>query len=42
MNDDRYVKEHTSGPVGNGLLALLTILGAIFALIVIPLEITGG
>jgi Mn2+/Fe2+ NRAMP family transporter len=42
MNDPKYVKEHTSGPVGNGLLAALTILGAILALIVVPLEILGG
>jgi Mn2+/Fe2+ NRAMP family transporter len=42
MNDDRFVKTHTSGPIGNGLLAGLTILGAILALIVIPLEILGG
>jgi Mn2+/Fe2+ NRAMP family transporter len=42
MNEKAYVREHTSGPVGNGLLAALTILGAIMALVVIPLEIFGG
>jgi len=42
MNEEEYVKGHTSGPIGNGLLAVLTILGAIMALIVIPLEIFGG
>jgi Mn2+/Fe2+ NRAMP family transporter len=42
MNDDRLVKTHTSGPIGNGLLAALTILGAVLALVVIPLEILGG
>jgi Mn2+/Fe2+ NRAMP family transporter len=42
MNDEAFVKQHTSGPVGNGVLAALTILGAILALIVIPLEIIGG
>jgi Mn2+/Fe2+ NRAMP family transporter len=42
MNDPDYVKDHTSGPVGNGLLACLTILGAIMAVVVIPLEIFGG
>ena len=42
MNEKDYVKAHTSGPIGNGLLAVLTILGAIMALVVIPLEIFGG
>jgi Mn2+/Fe2+ NRAMP family transporter len=42
MNDDKYVKTHTSGPVGNGLLATLTVVGALMALVVIPLEILGG
>jgi Mn2+/Fe2+ NRAMP family transporter len=42
MNDQKYVKTHTSGPIGNGLLAALTILGCLLALVVIPLEIFGG
>jgi Mn2+/Fe2+ NRAMP family transporter len=42
MNDPRYVKDHTSGAVGNGILATLTILGALMAIVVIPLEILGG
>jgi len=42
MNDQRYVGRHTSGPLGNGVLAALTIAGAIMALVVIPLEIFGG
>lgn len=42
MNDDKFVKEHKSGPLGNGLLAALTILAALFALLVVPLEILGG
>jgi Mn2+/Fe2+ NRAMP family transporter len=42
MNDERYVNGHTSGPIGNGLLAALTVLGAIMAIVVIPLEIFGG
>jgi Mn2+/Fe2+ NRAMP family transporter len=42
MNDEQYVGRHTSGPVGNALLAVLTILGALMALVVIPLEIFGG
>ena len=42
MNDPKYVKQHTSGPIGNGLLAGLTILAAFLAIVVIPLEIMGG
>jgi len=42
MNDDRYVKDHTSSALGNGALAVLTVAGAIMAIIVIPLEILGG
>ena len=42
MNDARYVKGHTSGPVGNGLLAVITVLAALFAIVVIPLEVMGG
>ena len=42
MNDTRLVKERTNSSVGNALLALLTVLGALFALVVIPLEIAGG
>jgi Mn2+/Fe2+ NRAMP family transporter len=42
MNDDKYVKEHTSGPIGNAFLAVLTLLGALLAIVVIPLELLGG
>jgi Mn2+/Fe2+ NRAMP family transporter len=42
MNDKRYLKQHTSGPIGNGLLAALTILAALLAMVVVPLEILGG
>jgi Mn2+/Fe2+ NRAMP family transporter len=42
MNDEQYVKEHKAGPLANGFLAVLTILGAVMALVVIPLEIFGG
>jgi len=42
MNEEEYAGQHTSGPIGNGFLATLTILGALMALIVIPLEIFGG
>jgi len=42
MNDEQYVKGHKAGPLANGFLAVLTILGAVMALVVIPLEIFGG
>jgi Mn2+/Fe2+ NRAMP family transporter len=42
MNEERYVTSHTSGAFGNGLLAVLTVLGALMAIVVIPLEILGG
>ena len=42
MNEEEYAGQHTSGPIGNGLLAQLTILGALMAIVVIPLEILGG
>jgi Mn2+/Fe2+ NRAMP family transporter len=42
MNEEEYVGKHTSGPLGNGLLATLTVLGALMAIVVIPLEIFGG
>jgi Mn2+/Fe2+ NRAMP family transporter len=42
MNDDTFVKQHKSGPLGNGLLAALTIFAALLALVVVPLEIVGG
>jgi Mn2+/Fe2+ NRAMP family transporter len=42
MNDEKYVKKHTSGVIGNAFLALLTVLGALLALVVVPLELLGG
>jgi Mn2+/Fe2+ NRAMP family transporter len=42
MNDPKYVKDHTSGAIGNGFLAVLTIVAALLAIAVIPLEIMGG
>ncbi len=42
MNDEELVKTHRSGPIGNGILAVLTIVAAVMALVVVPLEIVGG
>ena len=42
MNDEKFVKSHTSGAIGNVLLAALTVLAALLALVVVPLEVLGG
>jgi Mn2+/Fe2+ NRAMP family transporter len=42
MNDTKFVKDRSNTPIGNAILALLTVLGAFLALMVIPLEIVGG
>jgi Mn2+/Fe2+ NRAMP family transporter len=42
MNDEQYVRDHKAGPLANAFLAALTILGALMAVVVIPLEIFGG
>jgi Mn2+/Fe2+ NRAMP family transporter len=42
MNDQSLVKDHRSGPIGNGVLATLVIVGALLAIVVVPLQIVGG
>lgn len=42
MNDERYVGEHTNGPIGNTLIVVTIVLTSIVALVTIPLEIMGG
>jgi Mn2+/Fe2+ NRAMP family transporter len=42
MNDRKFVKDKTNTRAGNAILAFLTIAGAVFAVVVIPLEILGG
>ena len=42
MNDEELVRRHRSGPIGNTLLAAITVLGAVLAMIVVPLEMMGG
>ncbi len=42
MNDEKFVKQHTSTAIGNGFLAVLTVVGAVLAILVIPLEVLGG
>ena len=42
MNDTKFVKNQANAVVGNAALAILTVLGALMAIVVIPLEILGG
>ncbi len=42
MNDERFVKQHRSTALGNAVLASLVIVGAVMAVVVIPLEWFGG
>ena len=42
MNNPQCVHQHTSGPIGNGVLAAVVIAGAVMAAIVIPLEMLAG
>lgn len=42
MNDPKYLKQHTNGTIGNVFLAVLTVLAALLAVLVVPLEILGG
>lgn len=42
MNDPKFLKDHTNGAISNAILAVLTVAGALFALVIIPLEILGG
>jgi Mn2+/Fe2+ NRAMP family transporter len=42
MNDEKYVKDHKSGVIGNAFLAALTVVAGLLALVVVPLELVGG
>jgi len=42
MNDEKYMHEHTNGPIGNTVVVFTIVLTAIVALVTIPLEIMGG
>jgi Mn2+/Fe2+ NRAMP family transporter len=42
MNEEDFVGPHRSGPIGNVVLALLTVAGGLMALVVVPLELLGG
>ncbi len=42
MNDKHYLKEHTNGWLGNGVVIGVTLLAFILAMISLPLEILGS
>ena len=42
MNDRHYLKEHTNGRIANTIVVVVLVLGALMALVAIPLEIAGG
>lgn len=42
MNDERYVKTHTNGWLGNTAVALIVMMSCVLAIVSIPLEIFGG
>jgi Mn2+/Fe2+ NRAMP family transporter len=42
MNDERYLREHTNGWLGNLSILVVTVLASIVAIVAIPLEIAGG
>jgi Mn2+/Fe2+ NRAMP family transporter len=42
MNEDIYLKDYRSGPIGNAILAVFVVLAAAMAAVVIPLEIMGS
>jgi Mn2+/Fe2+ NRAMP family transporter len=42
MNDARFVGEHGNGWLGNVVVVLITVVGAVLALVAVPLQILGG
>jgi Mn2+/Fe2+ NRAMP family transporter len=42
MNDERYLKEHRNGVIGNVVVFLIILLGAALAVVSLPLQILGG
>ncbi len=42
MNDERYLKQHRNGPVTNAAVVIITILGALLAIVAIPLQLAGS
>jgi Mn2+/Fe2+ NRAMP family transporter len=42
MNDEKYLHEHTNGPIGNAVVMITIVLAAVIAIVTIPLQIAGG
>jgi len=42
MNDKAYLKHHTNGWLGNGVVIAITLLAFVLAMVSIPLEILGS
>src|SRR5204863_10038681 len=42
MNDPHYLKRHTNGRLGNALVAVVIVAGAVMAIVALPLLILGG
>jgi len=42
MNDPHYLKTHRNGFIGNAVVLAVIVLGALLALVVVPLEVLGG
>jgi Mn2+/Fe2+ NRAMP family transporter len=42
MNDERFVKQHTNGPLSNCIVFFAIVLAFVIAVVAIPLEIMGG
>ena len=42
MNDERYVKEHKNGWIGNTAVALIVLMSCVLAVVSIPLQFMGG
>jgi Mn2+/Fe2+ NRAMP family transporter len=42
MNDEKYLGAHTNGHLGNAVVVFTTVLGALLALVAIPLQVLGS
>lgn len=42
MNDRQYLGEHTNGPIGNGVVLVISVLSLVLAIVSIPLELIGS
>jgi len=42
MNDREYLGEHTNGPIGNGVVLVISVMSLVLAVVSIPLELIGS